>query len=193
MFSRKRSERDFRAEIDAHIENETERLREEGLSEDDARATARRRFGNMMHAQERFYEAGGWLWPDQLLQDLRFGLRMLTKSPGFSAVAVITLALGIGANIAVFSMVNALLLHPYSFRDLDQLVHVWESRGLDEGYDARWISAADAEDLRVVVAPAVPVTQGCCRSHFRGHGPDGGRRHCRVRAEGSRHDRSRSW
>ena len=149
MFSRKRSERDFRAEIDAHIENETERLREEGLSEDDARATARRRFGNMMHAQERFYEAGGWLWPDQLLQDLRFGLRMLTKSPGFSAVAVITLALGIGANIAVFSMVNALLLHPYSFRDLDQLVHVWESRGLDEGYDARWISAADAEDLRV--------------------------------------------
>jgi putative ABC transport system permease protein len=149
MFRRKRSERDFRAEIDAHIENETERLREEGLSEDDARARARRSFGNMMHAQERFFEAGRWPRSDQLLRDLGFGLRMLTKSPGFSAVAVITLALGIGANIAVFSMVNALLLHPYNFRDLDQLVQVWESRGLDEGYDARWISAADAEDLRV--------------------------------------------
>jgi putative ABC transport system permease protein len=101
-----------------------------------------------MHAQERFYEAGRWPWWDQLLQELRFGVRMLTKSPRFSAVAVITLALGIGANIAVFSMVNALLLHPYNFRDLDRLVHVWESRGLEEGYDARWISAADAEDLR---------------------------------------------
>jgi putative ABC transport system permease protein len=83
-----------------------------------------------------------------ILRDFRYGLRMLAKSPGFTFIAVITLALGIGANIAVFSMVNALLLHPYSFPELDRLVHVWESRGIDEGFDARWISAADAADLR---------------------------------------------
>src|SRR4029077_17674299 len=72
----------------------------------------------------------------------------LRKNPGFTAVVVLTLALGIGANSAIFSMVNALLLHPYNFRNLDSLVRVWEDRGIDESYDARFIAPADAEDLR---------------------------------------------
>src|SRR4029079_15886425 len=97
MSTRKRSGDDFDREIQAHLELETERLIREGLSPDAARARARRAFGNVTRARERFYESAHRLWIDRLRQDIRCGLRGLRRSPLAATVAIVSLAGGIGA------------------------------------------------------------------------------------------------
>lgn len=127
FWRRKRSQRDFAEELQAHLALEADRLREAGMSEAEALAAARRNLGNVAQAQERFYEAHRWLWLDSVIQDLRFGLRQLRRNPGFTAVAVITLALGIGANTAIFSVIDAVLIRPLPFRNPGRLVQLWET------------------------------------------------------------------
>lgn len=147
MWRRKRPAADFRAEIQAHIELEAERLREEGVTEEQARRAARRAFGNVTQAEERFHERGRWLWWDHLRQDARFGLHLLARSPGFTVVALLTLGLGIGAVTVIFSAVYAVLLKPLPFTGADRLVAVWKQNP-SRGWTNNNISPAEVLEWR---------------------------------------------
>jgi putative ABC transport system permease protein len=138
-----RTDEDFAAEVEAHIVLEAEHLREEGLTEQDALAAARRAFGNTTLVRETFYESRRARWWDDFRRDFRYGFRALRKSPGFAVVAVLTLALGIGANTAIFSIVSAVLIAPLPFPNADRLVMV---RGVDHGRDLMGPSPIDALD-----------------------------------------------
>ena len=148
LFRRRSLDRELDAELRSHLDMAVEHNLRQGMSPEQARREALLGFGGLEQIKEIYREHRGLPFFETFLQDLRFALRMLRKSPGFTAIAVLTLAFGIGTNTATFSMVNALLLHPYRFHDLESLVLIWENRGIDEGFDARWISPGDASDLR---------------------------------------------
>ena len=116
--------RELDDEIRTHIEMETDENVEGGMKPDEARQAAHRAFGNVALAQED--SRGAWIyrWAHDFAADLKFGVRMLLKNKGFSAVAVISLALGFGLNTTIFTVVNAILLHPIPVRDIASLVQL---------------------------------------------------------------------
>jgi len=112
-------------EIQHHLRMAEEERVERGASSRDAQAGARREFGNVGLVKELARDAWGWRWLEDFIGDLHYGLRVLRKSPGFAAVAILTLALGIGVNAAIFGLVDSALLSAMPFRDPARLVHVW--------------------------------------------------------------------
>jgi predicted permease len=122
MMGRRRSDEDFQREIEAHIEIEADRLVADGMSRRQALAAARRAFGNVTRSRERFYEAGRWMWLDHLRRDVRHAGKQILGAPVAAAIVVVSLALGIGFNTAIFSLADQALLRALPVARPDQLV-----------------------------------------------------------------------
>ena len=120
-----RLDRELNAEVRFHIEMEAEKYVRQGMTPAEARRNAFRNFGPVEKHKEETRDARGLMWLDALIQDARYSVRAFVKSPGFSAIAIVTLALGIGANTAIFSVINAAFFAPYGLKEPEQLVRLW--------------------------------------------------------------------
>src|SRR5580700_2008547 len=123
----KKRDADLERELRSDLELEEEEQRESGISKEEARYAALRAFGNPTLISEQTRAVWSWNWLESLARDLRFSLRTLRRTPGFTVIATLVMALGIGANVALFTVVRGVLLKPLPFHDPDRLVMLYEA------------------------------------------------------------------
>src|SRR5262245_53127012 len=148
LFSRRKQEEELEKELRFHLDQHTADLIAQGLDPEEARRRARLAIGGPDQVKEQCRDARGTRWLEDLLQDLRYGARMLMKNPGFAFVAVITLAAGIAANTTIFSVVDALILHPFNFPNQERLVMIWERAEKDVGFYYGPVAPGNFNDWR---------------------------------------------
>ena len=154
MIRRKRMLAELEQDIQDHLARETQDNIDRGMSPKDARHAALRKFGNVARVKEQTWEVWSVVWLEQLLQDLRFGIRTLWRSPGLTIAAVMAIALGIGINVGIFSVLNGLALrmlpvpHAQELLSVNQVLHLQGQGSRNVHNDSSWFSYSEYQDYR---------------------------------------------